>query len=82
MPRRIFVERRSRAILAALTIGMVLLVAGAMAWFGTAEAATRPQKAAKEKDIPTDDLQRSLLLDDYRIVADSGAPWPRTRPKS
>jgi mono/diheme cytochrome c family protein len=73
MPRRIFGKRRSGAALAAFTIGMALLIAGAIAWFGTAEAATEPQKATKEKDIPTDDLQRSLLLDNYRIVADSGA---------
>jgi virginiamycin B lyase len=73
MPRRIFGKRRSGAALAAFTIGMALLIAGAIAWFGTAEAATEPQKATKEKDVPTDDLQRSLLLDNYRIVADSGA---------
>ena len=29
--------------------------------------------AAADKEIATDDLQRSLQLDNYRIVADSGA---------
>ncbi len=54
----------SRAILAPLAIAMVLFVAGAM-------TGSRPAQAA-EKDA-TDDLQRSLRLDNYRIIADSGA---------
>ena len=32
-----------------------------------------PKAQAADKEIATDDLQRSLLLDTYRIVADSGA---------
>src|SRR2546430_4777168 len=61
MPTQSSMDGGSRAILVALTIGVVLLVAGAM-------AAPEPQRA-----VPTDNLQRSLLLDNYRIVADSGA---------
>jgi len=48
MPRRIFGKRRSRAVVAVFSIGMALLVAAAIAWFGAAEAATEPQKATKE----------------------------------
>src|SRR5260370_22325350 len=50
---------QSRRLLFSLTIGMALFV-GATA-------------AGADKDIATDDLQRSLKLDTYRIVADSGA---------
>jgi streptogramin lyase/cytochrome c5 len=44
---------------------MPLVVASAMSWLRTARAA--------DHEIVTDDLQRSFLLDTYRIVADSGA---------
>ena len=50
---------RSRAILVSLALGMALFVAA--------------PAAAADKEIATDDLQRSLRLDTYRIVADSGA---------
>jgi len=56
---------RSKTILVLLAIGMALFIAAAMPWPQTAVAA--------EKDTITDDLQRSLKLDTYRIVADSGA---------
>src|SRR5437016_2825194 len=56
---------RSRSILVLLATGMALFAASAMTWLHTARAA--------DKEIATDDLQRSLLLDTYRIVADSGA---------
>jgi virginiamycin B lyase len=50
---------QSRTLLFSLTIGMALFV-GATA-------------AGADKDIATDDLQRSLRLDNYRILGDSGA---------
>ena len=65
-------QRRSHAVLASITIGMVLSVAGAMVWSDTATAAPDPPKAATDKEVPTDDLQRSLRLDNYTVVADSG----------
>jgi virginiamycin B lyase len=55
----------SRAILVLLAIGLALFVASAMTWL--------PKARAADKEIVTDDLQRSFLLDTYRIVADSGA---------
>ena len=65
-------RRRSHAVLASITLGIVLSVAGAMVWSDTATAAPDPPKAATDKDVPTDDLQRSLRLDSYTVVADSG----------
>ena len=56
---------RSRAIRVVLAIGVALFTAGAL-------TSLRSVKAA-ETQTATDDLQRSLLLDTYRIVADSGA---------
>ena len=49
---------------------MVLFVVGAITWSRVAKAAPKPKAAA---DVPEDDLKRSLRLDTYRIVADSGA---------
>jgi virginiamycin B lyase len=68
-------RRRGRfgAILFVLAIGIALFVVGAMSWFRTAQAAPGPPVAAVDKDVPTDDLQRSLRLDNYTVVADSGA---------
>ena len=43
-----------------------------MVWSETATAAPEPPKAAAGKDVATDDLQRSLRLDNYTVVADSG----------
>ena len=65
--------RALRAIFVMLAIGIVLFVAGAMPWFRTANAAPKEAEAAADPVVPTDDLQRSLRLDDYTIVADSGA---------
>ena len=48
-----------RVILLALTAAMTLFVPATV--------------AAADKEISTDDLQRSLRLDTYRVVADSGA---------
>jgi virginiamycin B lyase len=56
---------RSRAIPALPAVGLVLLAASATSWLPAAKAANN--------DVATDDLQRSLLLDTYRIVADHGA---------
>ena len=46
-------------------LGMALLVACGMRWLPMAKAA--------DNEVVTDDLQRSLRLDTYRVVADSGA---------
>jgi streptogramin lyase/mono/diheme cytochrome c family protein len=56
---------QSRTIRVSLAIALALVAAGAMTWLRTAQAA--------DTQGITDDLQRSLLLDTYRIVADSGA---------
>ena len=56
---------RSRAVLVPLALGLVLLAASGTSWLPAAKAA--------DKEFATDDLQRSLLLDTYRIVADNGA---------
>ena len=56
---------RSRAVPVLLSLGLVLLAASGTSWLPAAKAA--------EKEVATDVLQRSLLLDTYRIVADSGA---------
>ena len=69
-------RRRSRAILVSLPIGMALCVAGATVWTAAAKAAPHPQSAPADKNVSTDDLQRSLRLDTYRILADSGAARP------
>src|SRR3990167_5767634 len=64
---------RSHAMLVSRAIGMALFVAGAMAWLATAQVAQKPLSVGTDKEVPTDDLQPSLLLDTYRVVADSGA---------
>jgi streptogramin lyase/mono/diheme cytochrome c family protein len=55
----------SRTIRVSLAIALALVAAGAMTWLRTAQAA--------DTQLITDDLQRSLLLDTYRVVADNGA---------
>ena len=65
-------HRRSRGILVSLAIGTVLCVAGPMVWLGSAKAAPKPPGAAADEEIATDDLQRSLRLDNYTVVADNG----------
>jgi virginiamycin B lyase len=52
-------------MLLSLAMGMALFAAGTMTCLRTVKAA--------DTEIATDDLQRSLRLDTYRIVADSGA---------
>src|SRR5215469_15254657 len=71
MPQR---SRRSHShgvpILLAL---MALSIAGASARLGMANPAPKTPKTAAGADVSTDDLQRSLRLDTYKILADSGA---------
>jgi streptogramin lyase/mono/diheme cytochrome c family protein len=71
MPRE-HASRASRLILVTLATGVALFAVGAITWSGIAKAAPKP-KAAASAEISEDDLQRSLRLDTYRIVADSGA---------
>src|SRR5262245_38724139 len=65
-------HRRSGAILVSLAIGTLLCVAGPIVWLGTAKAAPKPPSAAADKEVAADDLQRSLRLDNYTVVAESG----------
>src|SRR5712692_878048 len=68
--RRVF---SLRVMFVMLTIGIALFFASATSWFRTVDAA--PKKAGEGNDplALTDDLQRSLKLDNYTVVADSGA---------
>jgi virginiamycin B lyase len=59
-------------ILGACAGGLVLCVGALIDWSVAAQA--QQSQAASIKDIPTDDLQRSVKLDTYKLVADSGAP--------
>jgi streptogramin lyase/mono/diheme cytochrome c family protein len=62
----------SSVILRSFALGAALLVAGTV-WFAT-KAAPKPKPAADaSKESAVDNLQRSLLLDTYRIDGDSGA---------
>src|SRR5258708_7103600 len=61
-------HHRPRAVAALLAL-TALLVAGATARLGMAKTAPKPPKAA----AAADDLQRSLRLDTYKILADGGA---------
>jgi virginiamycin B lyase len=61
------------AILVALALGIVLAVVGAIGRSAAAEATPADSGVATSKGIATDDLQRSLRLDTYRLVADGGA---------
>src|ERR1700719_4051654 len=74
MPAHIPNHRRPRAVATFLAL-TALLVAGASARLGMAKTAPKPPKAAAAADVSsaTDDLQRSLRLDTYQILADSGA---------
>src|SRR5260370_25778343 len=67
-------NRGSGVVLHSFALGVALLVAG-VAWFAI-NAAPRPKPAAAadaDKDKGVDNLQRSLLLDTYRIDGNSGA---------
>ncbi len=73
MPAQSPNDHRPRAVAFLLTL-TALLLAGATARIGMAKTAPKPPKAAAPADISTatDDLQRSLRLDTYRILADNG----------
>ena len=73
MPTEKSRKRGSSIVLRSFALGVALLVAGAV-WFGTS-AAPKPKPAADaDKDkAAVDNLQRSLLLDTYRIDGNSGA---------
>jgi virginiamycin B lyase len=67
-------RNRPRAILVSLAIATALFAAGAIARLGAAKPAPDSPKAAAGKDFSMgDDLQRSVRLDTYRLVADGGA---------
>src|SRR5258708_5184099 len=72
MPARIPNHRRPRAVAIFLAL-TALSLAGVTARLGMAKTAPKPPKAAAAADVSTDDLQRSLRLDTYKILADSGA---------
>src|SRR5216684_8114261 len=72
MPARIPNHRRPRAVSIFLALTAVSL-AGVTAHLGMAKTAPKPPKAAGPADVSTDDLQRSLRLDTYKILGDSGA---------
>src|SRR5258706_8192587 len=72
MPAQIPNHRRPRAVATFLAL-TVLSVAGATARLGMAKTAPKPPKAVAAADVSTDDLQRSLRLDTYKILGDSGA---------
>src|ERR1700731_2721312 len=74
MPAQIPSHHRPHAVATFLAL-TALLVAGASARLGMAKTAPKPPKAAAAADVSsaTDDLQRSLRLDTYQILADSGA---------
>src|SRR3984893_12411698 len=67
-------RHRPRAIFVSLGLAMALCTAGAIARLCEAKPAPKPAKAAGGKDVSmADDLQRSVRLDTYRLVADGGA---------
>src|SRR5712691_11509637 len=72
MPAQIPNDRRPRAVATFLAL-TALLLAGATARLSMAKTAPKPPKAAAAADASTDDLQRSLRLDTYKILGDSGA---------
>ena len=60
-------------ILVTFAGGLTLCVGGLIGRSVAAQATPRQSQAASGKDIPIDDLQRSVKLDTYKLVADSGA---------
>src|ERR1700693_4777424 len=63
--------RRQLAILAALAIGIALALMGSIG--RSAAAGPTDSGSPPIKNLLSDDLQRSLRLDTYKIEADSGA---------
>jgi virginiamycin B lyase len=53
--------------------GLVLSAEGLIGRTAAGQAMAQQSQAASGKGIPVDDLQRSLRLDTYKLVADSGA---------
>src|SRR5260370_14632414 len=72
MPAQIAHHRRPFAVAIFLAV-TALLLAGATARLSMAKTAPKPPKPSATADVSTDDLQRSLRLDTYKILADSGA---------
>ena len=72
MPAQIPYLRRPHAVATFLAL-TALSLAGVTARLGMAKTAPKPPKAAAAADVSTDDLQRSLRLDTYKILADNGA---------
>jgi virginiamycin B lyase len=65
--------RGLRVLLLSVASGVAFFLAGGMVWLGIAHAAPMPKPAADaSKEAAADNLQRSLLLDTYRIDGDSG----------
>src|SRR5437762_2386714 len=62
--------RSLRVICVTLASGITLFLAGAAPWFHSAIGA--PKEGVADTAGTTDDLQRSLRLDNYTVVADSG----------
>ena len=62
--------RSLRVICVTLASGITLFLAGAAPWFHSAIGA--PKEGVADAAGTTDDLQRSLRLDNYTVVADSG----------
>src|ERR1700681_3169675 len=60
-------------ILVTFAGGLTLCVGGLIGRSVAAQATPRQSQAASGKDIPIDDLQRSVKLDTYKLVADGGA---------
>ena len=62
--------RPLRVICVMFALGISLFLAGAAPWFHSAIGA--PKEGVADAAGTTDDLQRSLRLDNYTVVADSG----------
>src|SRR2546427_6720251 len=62
--------RPLRVVCGMFALGISLFLAGAAPWFHSAIGA--PKEGVADSVGMTDDLQKSLLLDNYTVVADSG----------
>src|SRR5438093_12493779 len=65
--RRVY---RLRMVIVTFAIGIGLFLTGATPWFRSAIGA--PKEGVADSVGMTDDLQKSLRLDNYTVVADSG----------
>jgi virginiamycin B lyase len=66
-------SQRLLPILVAFGVGMALAVVGSIGRPATAHATPQHSMGTPSKDMATDDLQRSISLDTYKLLADSGA---------